>query len=57
MKRPTTGKNEFRDHTLNNFSILSELGKGSYGVVYKVKSNLDNNLYVLKKINLTHIKN
>jgi NIMA (never in mitosis gene a)-related kinase len=41
---------------LANFQILTELGKGSYGVVYKVKSNVDGQVYVLKKINLTHLK-
>ncbi|CAD8110112.1 unnamed protein product [Paramecium sonneborni] len=41
---------------LSHFTILNELGKGSYGVVYKVKSSQDGNIYVLKKINLTHLK-
>ncbi|CAD8105265.1 unnamed protein product [Paramecium sonneborni] len=41
---------------LSHFTILNELGKGSYGVVYKVKSTQDGNIYVLKKINLTHLK-
>ncbi|CAD8199171.1 unnamed protein product [Paramecium pentaurelia] len=41
---------------LSQFTILNELGKGSYGVVYKVKSSQDGNIYVLKKINLTHLK-
>lgn len=39
-----------------HFTILNELGKGSYGIVYKVKSTQDGNTYVLKKINLTHLK-
>ncbi|CAD8104345.1 unnamed protein product [Paramecium sonneborni] len=41
---------------LSHFVILSELGKGSFGVVYKVKSTQDGLIYVLKKINLTHLK-
>jgi NIMA (never in mitosis gene a)-related kinase len=41
---------------LADFTILSELGKGSYGVVYKAKSNLDNNIYVIKKMELYNIK-
>ncbi|CAK89913.1 unnamed protein product (macronuclear) [Paramecium tetraurelia] len=41
---------------LSHFLILNELGKGSFGVVYKVKSTYDGLIYVLKKINLTHLK-
>ncbi|CAD8169382.1 unnamed protein product [Paramecium octaurelia] len=41
---------------LSHFIILNELGKGSFGVVYKVKSTYDGLIYVLKKINLTHLK-
>jgi hypothetical protein len=36
--------------SISNFSIICEVGKGSYGVVYKVKSLKDNNVYAIKKI-------
>ena len=39
-----------------DFEILSELGRGSYGIVYKVKAHKDNNVYALKKIPMKHMK-
>jgi serine/threonine protein kinase len=36
--------------------MICELGRGSYGVVNKVISLVDNNEYVMKKINMKHIK-
>lgn len=39
-----------------DFKIISELGRGSYGVVNKVISNVDNRIYVMKKINIKHVK-
>ena len=41
-----TGKNS----RLSDFVILSKLGKGGFGEVYKVKNILDQNEYALKKI-------
>jgi NIMA (never in mitosis gene a)-related kinase len=41
---------------LSDFKIISELGRGSYGVVYKVMSLIDNNIYVIKKMELKHMK-
>lgn len=41
---------------ISDFKIISELGRGSYGVVYKVQSRLDNQTYVIKKLNLKHMK-
>lgn len=35
-----------------DFKIINELGRGSYGTVYKVTSLKDNLTYVLKKISL-----
>ena len=41
---------------MKDFEILSELGRGSYGTVYKVLSSIDSKVYVLKKINMKHMK-
>ena len=35
---------------IKDYIIISTLGKGSYGIVYKVKKKNDNNIYVLKQI-------
>ena len=40
---------------LSDFIIIKELGKGSYGTVYTVKSNLNSNIYVMKKMELNHL--
>ena len=39
-----------------DFTIIKELGRGSYGVVYRVFSNINKKEYVLKKINIKHMK-
>lgn len=39
-------------NNLTDFKILEELGKGSYGVVYKVRSLRNKKEYVIKKIDL-----
>ena len=39
-----------KQKTIGNYIILSKLGTGSYGVVYKVKSINKNNIYVIKQI-------
>ncbi len=41
---------------LSDFEILSELGRGSFGVVFKVKSLVDGNIYVIKRLDLKHMK-
>lgn len=41
---------------MSDFTIIAELGKGSYGTVYRVKSNRNEEEYVLKKINMKHMK-
>lgn len=41
---------------MSDFKIVTELGRGSYGVVYRVESLKDQLTYVLKKINLAHMK-
>jgi NIMA (never in mitosis gene a)-related kinase len=37
---------------LKNYIIENELGKGTYGTVYKAKNKIDNNIYVIKQISL-----
>lgn len=41
---------------LSDFKILKELGKGSYGTVYTVRSYIDDNIYVMKKMELNTLK-
>ena len=40
---------------LIDFSIEQELGHGSFGLVYKVRSLMTGGTYVIKKINLDHL--
>eukprot|EP00284_Hemiselmis_tepida_P008788 CAMPEP_0174919742 /NCGR_PEP_ID=MMETSP1355-20121228/3834_1 /TAXON_ID=464990 /ORGANISM="Hemiselmis tepida, Strain CCMP443" /LENGTH=259 /DNA_ID=CAMNT_0016164985 /DNA_START=147 /DNA_END=923 /DNA_ORIENTATION=- len=40
---------------LADFEILQELGRGTYGVVNKVRSRKDARVYVLKKIKCSHL--
>lgn len=49
-------KNSDIGNSMADFKVLSELGRGSYGTVYKVQSNKDLQVYVLKKICLKHMK-
>ena len=39
-----------------NYIIEKELGKGTYGVVYKARKKNDNNIYVIKQISLSGLK-
>jgi serine/threonine protein kinase len=41
---------------MSDFKFVSELGRGSYGVVHRVQSVRDLQIYVMKKIQLTHLK-
>ena len=49
-------KEIFVGSRLSDFEIIKQLGKGSYGTVYTVKSRLDSNIYVMKKMELNHLK-
>ena len=40
---------------MNDFKIISKLGEGAYSTVYKVKRNIDNNVYALKKVKLLNL--
>ena len=37
---------------MSKFETQNILGKGGFGIVYKVKYLLDNNLYAIKKVKL-----
>jgi serine/threonine protein kinase len=41
---------------LVDFEVLSELGRGAYGIVSKVRSLIDKNLYVIKMMDLRYMK-
>jgi len=41
---------------ISDFKILNELGRGSYGIVYRVYSYVDGNIYVIKKMDFKHMK-
>ena len=39
-----------------DFQIMEEIGRGAHGIVNKVISNLNGEVYVLKKIDLEHLQ-
>ena len=41
---------------MKDYEISNKLGEGAYGKVYKVKSKLDSEVYVMKKIDLSKRK-
>lgn len=41
--------------TINDFEIISELGKGSFGYVYKVRRYSDYKIYALKKVSFSKL--
>ena len=43
--------------SLDNFKVLKKLGFGKYSSVYKVERILDGQVYALKKVTLTIMKN
>ena len=49
-------KSEEVGSKLSDFKIIKELGKGSYGTVYTVLSYKNDNIYVMKKMELNHLK-
>ena len=41
---------------MNDFKLICEIGRGSYGTVYKARSLKDDQIYVIKKINIRNMK-
>jgi NIMA (never in mitosis gene a)-related kinase len=41
---------------ISDFKILNEIGRGSYGIVYRVYSYVDGNVYVIKKMDFKYMK-
>ena len=39
-----------------DFETIEEIGKGAHGVVYKVRSKKNNQVYVMKKINFNFLR-
>lgn len=52
----TTAKEDGVGCSAKEFKIMSEIGKGAYGTVYKVLSLRDGKEYVLKKIPIQYLK-
>lgn len=44
-----------KSNRLKEFDILTKLGQGSFGVVYKVRRKEDSNIYVLKQIDISRM--
>jgi len=42
--------------SLNDYEVLSEIGKGAYSTVFKVRRVLDDRIYALKKVRITSLK-
>jgi NIMA (never in mitosis gene a)-related kinase len=42
--------------SLQDYEVLSELGKGAYSIVYKARRLSDNKIYALKKVKLANLK-
>ncbi len=41
--------------SIKDFQILSKLGEGAYSSVYKVKRNIDEEIYALKKVKMLNL--
>ena len=35
---------------LNKYEVLKEIGRGTFGIVYKIKNNQDGKLYAMKRV-------
>ena len=41
--------------SVSDFEILAKLGEGAYSSVYKVRRQLDQSIYALKKVKLINL--
>ena len=39
----------------SDFEVLSRLGSGSFGIVFKVRRETDNNIYVMKCVRISEL--
>jgi serine/threonine protein kinase len=42
--------------SLKDFEIIKKLGKGAFGTVYLVRRKIDLEMYALKKVKMTGLK-
>ena len=56
LKNSVLLEKEIFGQALKDFKIICELGRGSYGTVYKAESLLNNKECVLKKIEINNLK-
>ena len=56
LKTSPSLEKEIFGGSLKDFKILNELGRGSFGTVYKAESLLNNKECVLKKIEINNLK-
>ena len=50
IKIPATSFDQSRFR--RDFNILEEIGKGGFGIVYKVEHRLDNSIYAVKQMTI-----
>ncbi len=53
---PFANEDSYLGSGLSDFKILNELGRGSYGIIFKVESKINHYIYVMKKISMKHMK-
>jgi NIMA (never in mitosis gene a)-related kinase len=41
---------------LEHFEVIKELGDGTYSTVYKVRRKIDNQVYALKKVSISGLR-